>query len=349
MSADKSQLEYNEEIPEVKELREKFLIIAKISDPLTREYQFALLEKKAEQNGLRAETYHRLFEIYLRDNQFIPQYPQKISILKEWLQWFLKFPKKQLVKKIVVTALEKGILISLIFAVFKYYWEAPQREKQANYQTLQVWLMLNSAIEQKATGGSIIIALEHLNKNGEMLRDLKLDGFDLSGINLQNAQLANTSFKSSRLECKRGRECSKLIKANLYQAQFEDASLSQIDLRETNLIDAKLQKAYLKEAQFQNANLYLANLEEAKLPGAKFQRADLENTKFKDAIMCSDIFDESTGSTKNRCANFIGAKNLTAEQVKSAKNWEKACYDRELRIKLNLPPDNPDYCKNNLK
>ncbi|MFM6281449.1 MAG: hypothetical protein ACKN9K_24050, partial [Dolichospermum sp.] len=65
MSENKSQPEYQEEISEVKQLREKFLTITKISDPLTREYQFALLEKEAEQNGLRAETYRRLFEIYL--------------------------------------------------------------------------------------------------------------------------------------------------------------------------------------------------------------------------------------------------------------------------------------------
>ncbi|MFM6078714.1 MAG: pentapeptide repeat-containing protein, partial [Dolichospermum sp.] len=238
MSTDKSKQQNSsqvdkhlhlQETAEVKELREKFLIIAEISDPLTREYQFALLEKEAETSGLSAESYRRLYETYLRENQFIPQYPQNILILKEWLQWFLKFPKKQLVKKIVVTALEKGILISLTFAVFKYYWEAPQREKQTNYQTLQVWLMVNSAIEQKARGSIIIIGLEHLNKNGEMLRDLKLDGFDLSGINLQNAQLANASFRGSTLQCKREKECSNLRKATLYESNFYDAELPEID------------------------------------------------------------------------------------------------------------------------
>ncbi|MFM5999270.1 MAG: hypothetical protein ACKPE1_18835 [Dolichospermum sp.] len=50
-----------------------------------------------------------------------------------------------------------------------------------------------------------------------------------------------------------------------------------------------------------------------------------------------------------KCADFMGAKNLTPEQVKSAKNWEKACYDPELRRKLNLPPENPDYCQDKLK
>ncbi|MFN4876680.1 MAG: pentapeptide repeat-containing protein, partial [Aphanizomenon sp.] len=105
-------------------------------------------------------------------------------------------------------------------------------------------------------------------------------------------------------------------------------------------------KAYLEQAKFQKAHLYKANLKESKIKGANFQGADLEDTKFKDAIMCDDVFDQATSSKKYICANFIEAKNLTAEQVKSAKNWEKACYDRELRIKLNLPPENPDYCQN---
>ena len=347
MSVDKSQSE--EEIPEVKELREKFLIIAKISDPLTREYQFALLEKEAEKIGLSAETYRRLFETYLRDNQFIPQYPQKFWVLKEWSNWFSKFtyPKKLLFKKGWILILEKGVLISLIFAVFKYYWEAPQREKQANYQTLQVWFMVSSAIEKKATGG-IIIGLEHLNKNGEMLRNLNLDNVDASGINLENGKLSNVNFQNSQLGCQK-KICSNFKKANLYQSNFYDAYLSKIDFRETNLIDANLQKAYLEQAKFQNAYLYEANLEEAELKGAKFQGADLEKTNLKDAIMCGDVFDQATSSKKYICANFIGAKNLTAEQVKSAKNWEKACYDRELRIKLNLPPENPDDCQDKLK
>ncbi|MFM9157949.1 MAG: hypothetical protein ACKOPK_08510, partial [Dolichospermum sp.] len=67
------------------------------------------------------------------------------------------------------------------------------------------------------------------------------------------------------------------------------------------------------------------------------------------AIMCGDVFDQATSSRKYICANFIEAKNLTPEQVKSAKNWEKACYDPELRRKLNLPPENPDYCQDKLK
>ncbi|WP_442941780.1 pentapeptide repeat-containing protein [Nostoc sp.] len=36
---------------------------------------------------------------------------------------------------------------------------------------------------------------------------------------------------------------------------------------------------------------------------------------------------------------FIGVKNLTPEQVKSAKNWDKAIYTEDFRAKLGLPPE----------
>ena len=350
MSTDKSKQQNSsqvdkhlhlQEIVDVKELREKFLIIAEISDPLTREYQFALLEKDAEKSGLSAETYRRLYETYLRNHKFIPQYPPKWWIFKEWIEWAANFPKAVLFKKILITALEKGVLISLISGVFKYYWEAPQREKQTEYQA---WTIINNGSGKNVSGGRIS-ALQDLNKNGVELWNLVLDEANLSGIKLENGKLAQTSFKSAILECTQ-EKCSNLRKANLYQSNFYDASLSKIDFRETNLIDANLQKAYLEQAKFQKAHLYKANLKESKIKGANFQGADLEDTKFKDAIMCGDVFDQATSYEKYICANFIGAKNLTAEQVKSAKNWEKACYDPELRIKLNLPPENPDYCQN---
>ena len=110
MNADKSQ----PKLPEVKELRKKFLVITEISDPLTREYQFALLEKEAEKAGLSAETYRRLYETYLPNKEHIPQYPQKPWVFKEWLRYFLEFPKKQLAKKVLIIIVEKGLFISLI-------------------------------------------------------------------------------------------------------------------------------------------------------------------------------------------------------------------------------------------
>ena len=193
MNADKSQ----PELPEVKELRKKFLVITEISDPLTREYQFALLEKEAEKAGLSAETYRRLYETYLPNKEHIPQYPQKPWVFKEWLRYFLEFPKKQLAKKVLIIIVEKGLLISLISGVLKYYWEAPQRQKQ---KELQAWTIINNA-DGKEVSGARISALQDLNENGVELWNLVLDRANLSGITLENGTLANTSLNDTQLGC----------------------------------------------------------------------------------------------------------------------------------------------------
>jgi hypothetical protein len=305
-----------EEISDVNKIREQFAEIANISDPLTREYQFALLEKEAEKAGLSAETYRRLYETYLPNKEHIPQYPQKPWVFKEWLRYFLEFPKKQLAKKFLIIIVEKGVLISLISGVLKYYWEAPQRQKQ---NELQAWEIINGAKGQPGSGGRIE-ALEELNKNQVSLRHVILDEADLSGIILNNALLINASFKSAQLTCvtrdNGNRECTKIRNANL----------SYSNLQEANLFDADFQKSKFRYAKMQGAKL-----KNTKLQGADFEKAELQNVTFRGADLES--------------ANFIGAKNLTPEQVKSAKNWEKACYDPELRIKLGLRPDNPDDCQ----
>jgi hypothetical protein len=62
--------------------------------------------------------------------------------------------------------------------------------------------------------------------------------------------------------------------------------------------------------------------------------ADLKDANLKKAEF---------GCSKNpwgefKCTDLSGAKNLTPEQVKYAKNWEKAEYDEEFRKKLGLSP-----------
>jgi len=62
--------------------------------------------------------------------------------------------------------------------------------------------------------------------------------------------------------------------------------------------------------QEQHANLVRANFEGANLSGANLKGANLK-----------------------------GAENFTPIQVKQARNWEKANYDKGFRAKLGLPPE----------
>ena len=310
-----------EEISDVNKIREQFAEIANISDPLTREYKFSLLENEAQKIGISPENYRRFFETYLQNKIHIPQYPQKWWLLTQWINWLIKFPKKIKVgTTIFLRLLEKGVLISLIVSLIGYYQEAPKRKRQTHYQA---WEIINGAKGQPGSGGRIE-ALQELNKDQVSLRHVILDEADLSGINLNNALLIKASFKSAQLTCvtrdNGNRECTKIRNANL----------SYSNLQEANLFDADFQKSKFRYAKMQGAKL-----KNTKLQGADFEKAELQNVTFRGADLES--------------ANFIGAKNLTPEQVKSAKNWEKACYDPELRIKLGLRPDNPDYCQDKLK
>jgi uncharacterized protein YjbI with pentapeptide repeats len=63
----------------------------------------------------------------------------------------------------------------------------------------------------------------------------------------------------------------------------------------------------MPKTQLQNTDLSQANLSEAHIDGADLSGANLQ-----------------------------GAKNLNPDQVKRAKNWEKAKYDEEFRKKLGL-------------
>lgn len=349
----------SEELPDVKKIREQFKEIANVSDPLTREYKFSLLENEARKLGISSENYRRLFETYLQNQLHIPQYPQKRWLLAEWISWLIKFPNKRKVgTTILLRLLEKGVLVSLLVSLVSYYREAPKRKQQAHYQA---WEIINGANNQTVSGGRIE-ALQLLNQDGVSLRNINLDKADLSGINLNNAFLIGVSFKDSKLTCVtiktsksssfppqctkiRNSELSwgKFQEANLFDADFQKSIFWNAEMQEARLIKAKLQGANFENTQLQNAYLNYANLEKAELMGANFQDADLENANLKDAIICDQI-DESTEPEKIICANFIGAKNLTATQIKSAKNWQNGCYDFSLRKELNLPGDNPAHC-----
>ena len=96
-----------------------------------------------------------------------------------------------------------------------------------------------------------------------------------------------------------------------------------------NLVDANLQKANLGRANLQGAYLREANLQGVFLGEANLQGAFL-------------------GEANLQGATLVGAKGLTASQVKKAKNWKLAFYDGDFLKKLRLPPDHNEKVKKKL-
>ncbi|HEY9829494.1 MAG TPA: pentapeptide repeat-containing protein [Stenomitos sp.] len=100
--------------------------------------------------------------------------------------------------------------------------------------------------------------------------------------------------------------------------------LKEANLSKANLSGVNFSRADLSRANLFKANLFKANFSEAKLFKANFSEANLSEANFG-----------SAGLTE---ANLKGVKNLTPEQIKEARNWEKANYDPDFREQLGLPP-----------
>ncbi len=143
----------------------------------------------------------------------------------------------------------------------------------------------------------------------EIVQDLNLSSIDLSNTDLHDANLSSAKLKS----------------ANLSGANLNDAELSSVDLQEADLRGAKLSGANLS-----NAHLIHADLSNAKLIGAKLESANL---------FCADLSDADIENANLNDANFLGVEKVTPEQIKAARDWDKARYKPEFMEKLGLPSE----------
>jgi len=90
--------------------------------------------------------------------------------------------------------------------------------------------------------------------------------------NLRNANLEEANFSNANLE-----------EANFYKANLRNANLEEANFYKANLRNANLRNANLEEANFSNANLEEANLRNANLEEANFSNANLRNANFYNA------------------------------------------------------------------
>ncbi len=114
-----------------------------------------------------------------------------------------------------------------------------------------------------------------------------------------------------------------LAKANLVNANLAGAYLHKADFRNADLSGAYLFNAFLAEAYLQEANLQRANLRWANLRYAKFDDADLKGANLKGANIEE--------------ADLRKAQGLTGDQIKGARCWPLAFYDRGFLSELELP------------
>jgi len=142
-----------------------------------------------------------------------------------------------------------------------------------------------------------------------------LKGIDLKGIYLSFTNLSNADLNGSNLNG-----------ANLSFADLGGANLSFADLSNADLNGSNLNGANLSFANLSNANLSNINLSFADLSGANLSFANLSNTNLIYTILEN--------------ANLEGADLRGAifdpEEIKKAKNWDKAIYDEDMKNELGL-------------
>ncbi|MDJ0618326.1 MAG: pentapeptide repeat-containing protein [Calothrix sp. MO_192.B10] len=121
--------------------------------------------------------------------------------------------------------------------------------------------------------------------------------------------------------------------ADLRRADLSDAYLSDAYLSDADLSDAFLRGAYLRRADLSGADLRRAYLRRADLSGARLRHADLRHAD----LIGADLSAADLKHADLSGAYLSGANNLIPEQVKTAKNWDKAVYDPEFRQQLGIP------------
>ncbi len=96
------------------------------------------------------------------------------------------------------------------------------------------------------------------------------------------------------------------------------------------------------EPEKKNLDLSSINLCGVKLSGVNLNRTNSNRTNSNRADLSgANLNDANLSSADLSRADLRGAKNITLEQIKQAKNWQEAYYDDDARKRLGLLPEKP--------
>ena len=197
---------------------------------------------------------------------------------------------------------------SILVAVWLFFLEAPERDKQAHYEA---WKTIDSAHGLRNSYARLQ-ALQDLNSDRISLRGFNAPEADLRGINLSGADLSSAYLSGADLSN------ANLSNANLSYANLAETRLDNVNLNNSKLTGANISYATFIEAKLQNVDFVGANI-----IGANFVRANLAQAYFGDVNFNQCLLDDANlQKTK-----FFGVENLTVKQVKTAKNWSEGIYD----------------------
>src|SRR5438270_6269790 len=141
------------------------------------------------------------------------------------LEWVWEWVSFALSQWTFVEVLEYLGSLSVLVAVFFYFYESGDRVQQRHYQA---WQVINTAQGKGGSGGRIE-ALQELNHDGVPLVGVDVSGAFLQGIRLDHAHLLRSDFSA----------------ADARNGYFNDADLTDSDLHAANFRQATFRRASL--------------------------------------------------------------------------------------------------------
>ena len=126
----------------------------------------------------------------------------------------------------------------------------------------------------------------------DIVRECYSGSCDFPGLNLVGAEFGKASLLNLNSTVL---AYINLRRSNLAQAKFtglflEGANFSEANLEKSNFSSAQLFRADLSNANFQDSNLELARMREANLNGANLKGADLNFTNLENANLREQIY-----------------------------------------------------------
>lgn len=223
-----------------------------------------------------------VFILIISSIKFIKQYsnPEKDSNPQNSKGEQINNPGKEFLRYIFRDVENVEHLVAIITVVV-LSWDAPSQRKRTHYEA---WQVVNSAQGQGGSGGRIK-ALEYLNKERESVAGLTAYRTDLTGIQLQKADLFRADFSDTCLNNSNFKGAI-LREAKLNGAKLRNANLQKADLSNASLENAKLENADLRNANLSAVNFRNADLIDAKLEDANLTNAILQNTDLRNANLC---------------------------------------------------------------
>ena len=165
-----------------------------------------------------------------------------------------------------------------------------------------------------------------------LLKNANLSGINLSGDNFSGVNLRDVNFTN----------------ANLCGANFSESNLNGANFTNANLCGANLEKAHIQDTKFINSDLSNTRLVNAKtwyeeeiddnFYPSEYEEDGKYYPDYNNVIFYeTDFYGAKLTDADLVSTNLKAAKNLTAEQLKEAKNWDEAIYNSKLFKELGLP------------